>query len=273
MNNFKVNIESLILAICLYGIWNKIFITSNNIFMDLIYLFSYVYTLCFLFIVIDDIVDDIIYKIKDYIKYTSKGLKIPKYYQFDFDKVFEINKGRELYLDLIYRPIYKLTKFPETATFYIKRSYQRSVRGWADTDIWSIPSFNSPVMVGMIKRLKKTKTGIPCKIFDDSSNMSDKSCNLAMKKWNKILDKIIKTFEVADKITKFHWIYQNSEEYDYSLVRKWKKLNKEGKEKRIKRVGKDPFEEDYVHVMTKKECKEYEEGWNLFVKHYHDLWN
>ena len=79
-------------------------------------------------------------------------------------------------------------------------------------------------------------------------------------KWDKILDKMIYTFETAKKIL------DNYPENDwlYCPINEWDKL---------KDVRDRLSSGKLMKVMTKEECLAYEEGHKLFAKHFFSLWD
>lgn len=163
---------------------------------------------------------------------------------------------------------------PEDLQLWIKHCYQRITRGWSNRDAWGLDYHLSEVITGGCKWLKENKHGIPMSAFeetdplDETGNHTDEAMEMATVRWNKILDSIIDTFEVTKNIQEDHWVYQRSSEYDMKLATKYRKMNKELKEAHPKL-----YEKRNLHVMTKKECIKYEEGWKNFQEHYFSLWD
>jgi hypothetical protein len=98
--------------------------------------------------------------------------------------------------------------------------------------------------------------------LDETGNFTDEADERAKKRWDKILDDIILTFQIADKISNEHWFYQESKTYNKKLADQWRKITK--------KWNKDYYE-FHGHVMTKQECKIYERGWKYFQKHFFAL--
>lgn len=140
--------------------------------------------------------------------------------------------------------IYNLPEVPMDIYKNIKWFIQRGKRGYSDRDIWSVDYYLAEIIPKMLKQLKEIQ-----KIEKEE---------IPQKRWNSYLDKIIKTFETAYKIANNHYIYCESFEYDTEPNKK----HREG----IKNVN-------FLTIMTKNECKEYEEGWRLFRKYFFKLWD
>jgi len=122
----------------------------------------------------------------------------------------------------------------------IKWFFQRGFRGYGDNDIWSLHYYLSKIIVDSVKELKKVCTGFPAKLDD-------------VKDWYKILDKIIYTFEIEQKLDEeFVIIDKNLSDYE-----------------ELKKI----YEKYNMHIMTEEEIKEYEEGWRLFKEYFRGIWD
>ncbi len=123
----------------------------------------------------------------------------------------------------------------------IKWAWQRIYRGWDDRAAWSVDYWLNNMMPDILRRLKKYTHGVPMSMYDnfqpnETWEFSDKDDEGAREKWNKTLDKIILGFEASQKLSDLNYDWENEDE-----------------EKQIENTFKD--------------------GLNLFVKHYHDLWD
>src|SRR6185295_198725 len=215
----------------------------------LLWLFSYIY------VIIDDIVDDIII----FIKYKILNQK-PKVSR-DIFKDLKNSPAREAYL-YVYRFFFHIKEFPESFYYDTKYFIQRGLQGWSHRDVWSIDWFLTSIMPPMLKRLKDTGHTMPT--WEEGK--SDEQCK---KEWDDIIDSIIYIFEVSKNIHEHHWIIQESSKYDIKFDKKYIKLNKELKEKEPKLFNN----EKDLHVMTIQECYKYEEGWENFRKYFYQLWD
>lgn len=212
------------------------------------------------------------------IENINKQIKYPNtfgVYESSGD-IFEDLKNtplREFYLN-IYRFFFKITELPYEIKFHLKLWYQRAKRGYADSDVWSFDGYLSDVIVNGIKRLREKKHGYPLMVakksdpVDETGNLTEEADQICIERWNKILDSIILTFEISKKITNDHWYYQDSKNYDKKLANKYRKLQKELREKRS-----NLYDEYFGYVMSKEECKVYEKGWKNFQKYYANLWD
>ena len=101
-----------------------------------------------------------------------------------------------------------------------------------------------------------------------SCKEDDKDFKEGEKKWNAILDKIIKTFKTNQKMSENYWFYQNSKTYSTKEANKVKRINK-----KLRYKSYSLWKKTDLHVMSKKECKEYEKGWELFRDNFQNLWD
>jgi len=81
----------------------------------------------------------------------------------------------------------------------------------------------------------------------------------SVEEWHTILDKIISSFKTAKRIINGEHLYIPT--YDKNHVQKRKKAKQALKEM------------SDTKVMSAKECKQYEEGLQLFVKYFLKLWD
>lgn len=158
---------------------------------------------------------------KFYQKYIWRTYKNRSYYSVK--EMINYLSNNALLQELYYR-IRRLVVFildiPRDSYRAIKRGIQRGYRGWADEDVWGFDYYLTKVILGGLKRLKETKHGYPC--------------DLTEKKWDKIINKMIYTFE----------------------------------------TNKSLFEGNkFFEQLSKEEQKKYNEGFKLFQKYFNSLWD
>lgn len=88
----------------------------------------------------------------------------------------------------------------------LKTKWQRSTRGWADCDVWSIDIWFCHVVPDMLRQLAKNKQGCPMEMFSeeeltkmeagDSEDIDDEA---AHRKWYNILTHIANDLEAYDR--------------------------------------------------------------------------
>lgn len=140
----------------------------------------------------------------------------------------------------------------------IKHFIQRGKRGWTDSDWWNFDYYISTVIIGCLTRLKKEGDGLPI-------GVDTKSEKQAIKKWHSILDTIINTFKTNIKII------NDDLRYVSTTLKAKTKIRREQRALIKQFRNKHP---DYpTRVMSEKECKEYEKGFDLFKEHFFSLWN
>jgi len=163
---------------------------------------------------------------------------------------------------------YRLLEHPEDFRYWLIHKYQRAKRGWSNRDTWGFDYFLATVIIGGLKHLKKTKHGIPNAFCNNRIDNSKKEFKKAEERWDKALDCMIKSFETSISISEDHWFYQNSNKYDLKQANYWRKVHKKWliEDRKL-------YTEGQLKVMTKKECKEYEKGWELFRIHFNSLWD
>jgi hypothetical protein len=165
------------------------------------------------------------------------------------------------YAQRLWWQIEKIVEIPGDVFKEIKWFIQRGIRGWSDRDVWSIDYFIADIMPGMLKRLKETKHGIPSDLYceavkevtgkddyyyDGDDELDKKICDLGDKKQNEIIDNMIWTFEMAKKIQDGDVMLYNE---------KYNKILKED------------------IILTKEESDRFYSGFDLFKKHFFDLWD
>ena len=169
---------------------------------------------------------------------------------------------------------YRVPDYPRDIRLWIKTKYQRAKRGWAISDAWGFHYYLAEVIRDGCKWLKKHKHGVP--MFCDRHNIikkkikgysEDRNFKEAEREWDDIIEQIIWTFDVVTKIDGHHWFYPHGRTY---FTDKELKTAQE-----LCEDFRDDWPEDKhkYHVMTIDECKQYRKGWDLFQKHFFDLWD
>lgn len=125
---------------------------------------------------------------------------------------------------------------------YMKRAWQRCTRGWSDRDLWSLDYTIAKFALPRLIELKKVKHGVPCSMFDDPQDASDEGYKLAEERWSEIMDKMIWSMD---------YIVYNRE-YEYYP---------------------DPDTEDRDYSRLKAAELRFQEGMDLFAKHFRSLWD
>ena len=142
--------------------------------------------------------------------------------------------------------IYNLPDIPKNCYRNIKWFIQRGKKGYADCDVWDFDNYLSKIISNGLIDLKSQVHGVPCHPNFSSKDGKD----IYLDKWKTVLDEIIWTFEVVQKIINAEWLYLNS-----------KKRNNT----KMKEFG--------YYIMSKEECLRYRSGWKLFQKYYFNLWD
>lgn len=149
-------------------------------------------------------------------------------------------------------------------------AYQRVTRGWDDRAVWSIDYWLDEKMPDMLRKLKTDKHGIPCGMFpsdaqylDADGNANEAGWEIATKRWDETLDKIIAGFEASRRITEGLW----EEELGEYPLRRPKGMDK-GEWEKIKHERFLKSEE-----LRKRDEAIFKEGMALFAEHYWSLWD
>ena len=74
---------------------------------------------------------------------------------------------------------------------WIKWSWQRAFRGYADCDWWGLDYYFYETIVPLLRILKENRHGYPGSLTD--------------KKWDSILDRMIKAFEAANRVVELDY--------------------------------------------------------------------
>ena len=124
----------------------------------------------------------------------------------------------------------------------IKTSWQRSRRGWADRDVWSIDRHLDEIIPAMLERLRDKGHGYPAEFSEEGDWPGAKGGGA--ERWNEILDTIIRGFRAHRELVDMDYVY-DFERYNLEIHR--------------------PREEDLEEEIKR--------GMDLFVKYYSDLWD
>ena len=140
----------------------------------------------------------------------------------------------------------------------VRWGYQKATRGWSDRDIWSLFGFHAKIIRDTLKYYQENRMGSP--VLPDKNNdkvqvPDDWHGDKTHEKWDKELDKMIKSFDRAHKIGKgeleFQSLEQWTEDYQESLI--------------------DIYGEE--NVLTKEEVEDMFEGMHLYIKHFFAIWD
>ena len=174
----------------------------------------------------------------------------------DCGKLFIMRKLKDIYY-AIRRIFVAISDIPRNIKYFI----QRGKRGCATCDWWSFDYYIAGVIVIGIKALKKYGTSLP---ILKGCNKKGEPNVLAKKRWYKILDNLIYTFETAQKIVNRDLHYIPSKSFTI------KKYNKE--KKFCDEISKE-FPTIPARLMTKKESLRFEKGFDLFKEWFFCLWD
>ena len=128
--------------------------------------------------------------------------------------------------------------------------FQRAGRGWATCDTWGLDYYLAGVIADSITHLKENKHGGPANLTEDE--------------WDAILEKMILSFKVAQRVGNGDVVYLPSIKFDDKKYDKAKAMTDKSNEE---------YGETIYEVMTKEEVIEYEEGMNLFIEYFFALWD
>jgi len=155
--------------------------------------------------------------------------------------------------------------FHNTAIFHparicreIKWFVQRGRRGWADRDTWSLDWYLNGWMPDALRYLKEHKHGTPMSVFPTEAcyiapdgNPTDAAHDIAARRWDEILGKIIAGFEASRRI--------NDGLYEDELG----PYPSRGSASRIAAT----------RLLEERDEKTRLEGFALFAEHYHSFWD
>ena len=170
------------------------------------------------------------------------------------------SRSREVW-DSAVGKLYRLWNYhlhPRAIAMSIRFFFQRRIRGFDDSELWSLDQTILEFILPRLKRfraLRKVGWPGPCAIYDLSYEEYEKltgPAQLALDEkshheWNKMLDRMIRGIELQVESAGLFLVPNPN----------WK----EG----------DPRREKMIESPELK--AEYQEGWDLFVKWFHALWD
>lgn len=155
-------------------------------------------------------------------------------------------------------------------------------------DTWSLDHTLAIIIYPALIQLKATKHGVPSGLVDDvgGEDWSQQECfdfykethneswEIAAKRWDEILDKMIWSFQqlAEDDYSKFY--HHGKGEYDWLKTDKLYPNPITGKDEATwQMVDKNPNEHWYDHVGHQLHETRIQEGLELFGKYYRSLWD
>ena len=150
--------------------------------------------------------------------------------------------------------IYNAKDVPMDTYRAIKWFIQRGKRGYSDCDVWGFDRHLTEVIIRGLMDLKQQAHGCPCEMPGIQAVVLEDN-DPSMKEWKRILETIIWTFKATSKIQDNKWLHISDER----RRPKFETFVKEAK--------------GQYYLMTKRDMKQYEEGWKNFKKYYFDLWD
>jgi hypothetical protein len=150
----------------------------------------------------------------------------------------------------------------------VKFAHQRLTRGWDDRAVWSIDWWLDGIMPDMLRRLKKTKHGVPMSMFDglrvnEHGYHDAPEYKIAEDRWDACMDKMIAAFEAHRRLDE--GLYE--EELGEYPLRRPDGVSKE----EWKKVSDDRMKAS--RLLEERDQKIFEEGMKVFVEHYGSLWD
>ena len=155
-------------------------------------------------------------------------------------------------------------------------------------DTWSLDHTLAHIIYPALLQLKATKHGVPSELVDDvgGEDWRDQDCfdfykethndafDIACKRWDDILDKMIWSFEQVLKDEYSELYHHGNADYDWVESDKTYPNPITGKiEKTYQMVDKNPEEHWYDHEGQKLHEDRIREGFELFGKYYQNLWD
>lgn len=151
--------------------------------------------------------------------------------------------------------------------------WQRATRGWADCDVWDMSTYLSEVIVPMLQRLK-TKRGTPgAFIPDESTGDDDADVAKGRTAWEAALDAMIAGFTAAialDDGPPERFFTKR----DPDLVAAERAAAKAEDGRAAERwISPLNFDRDGYHAWEVEQRAIQARGLQLFVDHFHSLWD
>ena len=155
-------------------------------------------------------------------------------------------------------------------------------------DTWSLDHTLALIIYPALIQLKATKHGIPSELVDDVGGEDwdpqesfefykethNESWEIAAKRWDEILDKMIWSFEQLVKEDYDSLYHHGKSEYDWVKTDKKFQNPITGKlEETYQMVDKNPTKTWYDHVGHQLHEERIQEGLELFGKYYRALWD
>jgi hypothetical protein len=173
--------------------------------------------------------------LQEYLSFSNKEYKNWKSGKWDAKKILEIHELKMKYIIIPISYFYRFFDFFKYKNFkrYLKMWLQRRIRGWDDSETWSLDYSLAKLISPRLKKLKEKLNNFktfPNSLSTEEEGNSDECFDKHFNQWIKIIDKMILAFDIIIKNDTYYW-------------------NNQGKlDSRI------------------------EEGLDLFRKHYFDLW-
>jgi len=164
--------------------------------------------------------------------------------------------------------------FPRLGHFYddiryrVRQKFQRTIRGYADSDLWNMDGFLAEFLYKMMDRFIKSKRmGYPAD-FDPDREYSEEDDEKTIQEWEKTLAKIREGFQAANDLCdeNFDWNKYPVDREDLDLVCHRKPMTPEQEKQ-----SKERYEQ--YDIWAKEKRKVFEEGMDLFKKHFFALWD
>jgi hypothetical protein len=155
-------------------------------------------------------------------------------------------------------------------------------------DTWSLDHTLAHIILPALMQLREEKHGVPSEVvndvggedwsaqdsFDFYKESHTESWNIAAKRWDEILDKMIWSFEQLVKDDYSSQYHHGKGEYDWVETDRLYPNPVTGKmEATYQMVDKNPDEHWYDHVGHQLHEERMQEGFELFGKYYRSLWD
>lgn len=170
---------------------------------------------------------------------------------------------QEYYYDMVGLIKWKL----DPAIYYRESKWfiQRGLKGYSQRDVWGLGFYLNNILIKGLKDLKTQVHGAPTGHLHSSTVDLDGE-STETKEWKKIIDKMIWTFEAADKISERSWIPVWNESKRKECEDFVENLNKPEDDPLFPELPKTEY-----YLMTSEDMAKYHEGWQLFKEYYFDL--